>query len=310
MRAGGRRDFGAVRAPLGSTLGWVLVVVCLAAAVPHEAQACTCGPVLLQAGRLNPGEQVALQFGLAGAFEVGHFDPGARFRFLSGGARSSDFRVSLSAEWRLSEQWQARLAGGWAEGFRRFGEDEAWGGAPTDLLASVRYEPAALRLLAFSASLLVPTGRTTLESRAPLGADVTGRGAAALRVNGIIERDFGPWFTQGDLGATVSGPERGSGINPAAGADLALFAGRALRSGVELAAGLRLEVFSPLWREGVRLPDSHRVRLGLLGSAGIEVSRGWSMVGSAGVNPPLSFTAVNTRAEWSLSLGARWAPQP
>lgn len=286
-----------------------VLVVCagLLCATRAHALAC-CGSILAQPERLAPMDDISLSIGFGGGYGLGTFSSGSRFSG-AGGMVDADLRGRLGLAVRLSSTLQVSTAASWMQGYRRFGDASSFAGAPGDLAFGLRLEPEAVEDLAFTAALALPTGRTAAEAHDALGADVTGRGAAQLRLGGQYEVQPGAWFVVFGAGVTGIGAERGTGIDPRAALDGFLTIGRDLdRAALALTAQ---ESWEPaLEREGVELPRSSRRRT-VLSLAGAYPLDAWRTVScSLAVDPPLGGIATNTEARVVLQFGLRFLNRP
>lgn len=287
----------------GAVLLGVLCGSVVLATRPAQAASC-CGSILARADRLGPGEKAAIQLGGTALLTPGWFLDDGHFAPLSQGDLHLDGSVLLGGAFRVHDAFQVGVTTGWQQGFRRYGDTGETGGWLTDATVGLRFEPESLREWAFTATALLPLGKTVEESGTTFGSNVTGRGSFGLRLGAFHEAAFAEWFISTDVGVTAHGPERTSGIDANLSADATVLAGYSFRSAAGLAAGLRGTIAPPWSRRGERLSPHVRSRVGVLIAGGVPLDARWTVTGSVTVDPPVGVSR-NEPMQVGASAGVR-----
>lgn len=199
---------------------------------------------------------------------------------------------------------------------RSAAETSDTGGGLGDISVGFRYELLAigelleLPAIAVTFAVLAPTGRATEDSRSPLGADVTGRGAWVLSSGLSFELTRLPWFVRLDAGLSVPLPAE----RPDLGVDqrLGLSVDLALSGGLELTDGVVLSLIPRLtWTDRTRLdenpvPDTSRLDFGLALAGSWRIDPHWTMQASFDAPLPIDGLGLNQTARLQTTLGLRY----
>ncbi len=190
------------------------------------------------------------------------------------------------------------------------------GGGLADLSLGLRYELLSigelleLPAIALTFAVLAPTGRATEDSRSPLGADVTGRGAWVLSAGLSFEVTDLPWFVRLDAGVSVPLPrERADlGRDQRTGVSLDF----ALSGGIEVAPQVVISLAPRLsWTDDTRLDEevvanTSRLEMGVGVAGSWRFDPHWTL--QASLDTPLMFDDLgrNQTGRLMTTLGIRY----
>ena len=302
-----------------------LVAVMLAALVvaPKDAQASACcmSAATTGVGRLKSWETVAIGSTLTWRHGIGAWSGDGDYDGL-GEALADDLVATLWGLVRVHPQGSV-----WLRVPTQLGLRGGQGSAGTlrtnaigvgDLDVGLRWawievgdgNPA----VASSLGVTTPTGRAPVDSRDPLAADVSGRGAWAISFVTTVERTHMPWFLRGSLGAAVSLPawradaEVWQRFGPSVTASLA--AGRQLRSGLVASAMVTGTWEAALRRDGVAVPKSSALLTTATLALSWQIGEAWTLQAAAGASPPAAGFGRNRDAQVTTTLGLRYGVIP
>jgi hypothetical protein len=283
---------------------------------PAAAGACCMSATSFGVGRLLPWEDWAAGVQLGHARSLGEWDGTGALRwnppdYSDGLSRVEPWaivrvhrRVELHA--RLPVLVNDRRSAG--ESQTAGGLGDAGAGARVQVLAPGAY--AGLPSLALTVAAVLPTGRRADETRPPLFAGTTGRGAWGGSAAIEAEYSFFPWFVRLDAGVTewlaFRRPDLGARERYGRIGSAALSAGRELLGGalvVALAATGEWE--APLSLDGVRVPSSGARSTTVAGSISWRVEPRWTVVGTVENTVWPDGAAVNRDARVGFTLGIR-----
>ncbi len=256
--------------------------------------------------------------GLTGAFSTapGQWDPNGQWHGF-GDYGEREWRLSMFGLLRVQKRVQlyglVPVVLNQRDGTTR----SESGGGLGDAQAAARYdlynvgEAGAWPGVALSLGVLAPVGRPVDESKSPLAADATGRGAWVISPAVTLEQVWGGMFLQATVGATIPLPrERADGHAQRFGPGVAV----GLAGGLELVPGkvvlgalLRLSWESSLELDGRTVDNSGRA------DSGVGLSVAWDLsehfTAQAGVDVGLLFSHLgdNQPGRVGGSLGLRWA---
>ena len=303
----------------GHALAAVTVLVAVGlAATPGVAAAAACcmSATAFGVGRLTIWEDAAAGLRLGHARSLGQWRAAGDLQLNPAGYRAGVTTVEPWAIVRLHERVQLQA---WApilvEDRERDTVRQVAGGLG-DLGAAVRTEIVTLGQyqglpsFAVTAGALAPTGRRVEETRPPLFAGTTGRGAWGATV--AVESEYArlPWYVRADLGAGYSFPFRrpDTGTIQSYGptVQLALSTGRELIAGALVASvAVTAEWEGALRLGGLPVPSSRARSLGLAGSLSWSVDAHWTLVGTFTNNAWPFAAGANRDARTGLTLGVR-----
>lgn len=283
-----------------------VLVACLSL-VPVEAHAAgCCGSQLATADRLSPDEWRSVSVSGSFASITGGFDAAARFHPLRDGYSERELRGGIALAHRLNATWQAGLSLGWLESFRSAAGRGGHAGGLDDTVVSARWDPEVIDAWAFTTAVILPTGLGGAESRDPLGADVTGKGAWGVRLGAAWEAEFGPSFLLIDGSVTLHGPARASDTVFSLLPQLSASYGRTFGSGAGVAGGLELTSQAGVWTADGREAGSALYLATLRGVGTWPVGR-FSITGQVWVQPPVMLAGLSESARLGLGVGLRRA---
>ncbi len=303
----------------GHALAAVTVLVAVGlAATPGVAAAAACcmSATAFGVGRLTIWEDAALGLRAGHARSLGQWSTAGDLRLNAAGYRAGVTTVEPWAILRLHHRVQFQA---WApilvedrtsNGLHQVagGLGDAGAAVRTELVPLGQYQ--GLPSLAVTVGALAPTGRRVEETRPPLFAGTTGRGAWGATL--AIETEYArlPWYVRADLGLATSFPFR----RPDTGqlqrygptAQLALSAGRELLAGALVAsAAVTAEWEGALRLGGLAVPSSRARSLGLAGSLSWSADAHWTLVGTLTNNVWPFALGANRDARTGLTLGVR-----
>lgn len=290
----------------------------LLAAAPGAARAAACcmSATSFGVGRLVIWEDWAVGLRAGHARSLGTWAPDGSLDPNPPGYASGVSTLEPWAIVRLHERVQVQA---WAPVLledRR--QDQQWqvAGGLGDVGAAVRLELvpigqyAGLPSLAVTAGGIAPTGRRVEETRAPLFAGTTGRGAWAASLALESEYAWLPWFVRLDAGSTVSFPfERADTARTqryAPAVQVALSAGREIVPAVLVGAlAVSHEWEGATTVGGARVDGSAARSLALAASLSFTLDPRWTLVG-VGTTTAWPFDAGRNRdARTGFTLGIR-----
>jgi hypothetical protein len=253
-------------------------------------------------GRLLVWEDAAVGLQLGEARTMGYWDQQGHLH------PDADFAegLALVQPWaivRLAERVQVQ---GWVPVMvndREVGPQSQVAVGLGDVGAAVRYQMldigayAGLPSLSFTLGGVAPTGTRPEQTRPPLFAGATGRGAWGTSL--AIESEYArlPWFVRLDAGFTWSLPFRRTDIGVieqyGPGFQAALSTGNeVVLEKVVAAVALLGEWEAPIKLAGVVAPDSRAYSVSLAGSVSFRVASHWTLTG------------ILTNTWWPSGLGA------
>jgi hypothetical protein len=278
----------------------------------HASACCGTGHGLGQ--RLGLGEQSAVTLSTRFADRFGSYDPAGRFFTSPGGSFDADVRTDVSAIFSPLSRLQVAVTAPFVLNIKHFGDDDVGGGFG-DLLFFGRFDIVPLSTasswpaVAFTASLLLPTGRSANEAQQILAADATGLGVAEIRPGIFFEKSFGGKATA-IVAASVGFRSETNG-SPALRIALAprwrvlAAAGPVFESGLSLSFGGIYEYERAPTISGMEVPDAQRYRLAALGFVGYDLPSRFALLGSVELDLPVSQVGKNEAATVAISIGLR-----
>ena len=296
----------------------VLAAVALATSLlgPARARAATCCGTGHGLGeRLGPSERAVASVALRASDRFGAWT--SQRDIVTRAASDHDRELGLELGWvaRVGRRVQLGVAVPFLATWKALGGTSSSGGGVGDVTASGRLEildegaaPWAPSVaVTFAAGL--PTGRPSPLSRDPLGADVTGLGAAALRPGLGVEKswDSGLYATASASIAfrTAFHAASGAEVHLAPRLSLLAAAGPFWASGLSLAIGALHEREAAPSLDGQRAPDADRERTALLASGAYDVTRRWTAFASLQLDLPIAGLGRNEVAAIAPYAGIR-----
>jgi len=293
----------------------VLASLALLTASPRLARASACcgtGHGLGQ--RLAPGERAAVTFATRFADRFGSYDPNGQFFTSPSGSFDGDLRADISAVFAPISRLQVGVAIPFVLNIKHLRVDDVGGGLG-DLLFSGRFDVVPLSTtsswpaIAFTASLLVPTGRSANQARQVLAADATGLGVAEIRPGVFLEKSFEGKATV--IAAASVGFRSEANEPPALRIALAprwrvlAAAGPVFESGLSLSFGGIYEYEGAPTISGTTMQDAQRYRFAALGFVGYDLPSRFTLLGSVELDLPVSHGGKNEAALAAISIGLR-----
>jgi hypothetical protein len=303
--------------PRRSALVLGLAVAALAAA-PRAARAAACcvSATSFGVGRLLAWEDAAAGLQLGHARSLGQWDPDGALRWNPPTYAEG---LSTAQAWgivRVHDRVQLQAWVPVVVNDRRSdrASQVAWGvgdvgaAARLEVLKIGEYE--GLPSLAFTLGALAPTGRRVEETKPPLFAGATGRGAWGGSLAAEVEYAFLPWFVRLDGGVTGFLPFRrtDTGATQRYGRVLqaSFSTGRELLPDVLVAAvALSGEWESPLVLDGEPLGGSGARSYAVSGSLAWRFDPRWTVTGGLTSNVWPDGAARNRDARVGFTLGVR-----
>lgn len=295
----------------------LLVTLLAALVLPTRAEAAPCcmSATAFGIGRLLIWEDFALGLRTSLAPGLGDWDGDGQWDSWSGYSET---------EWR-SELWAMAGIDRRASAFVRLpavmltrsapGTSDTGGGL-SDLSLGLRYELLSigelleLPAIALTVAVLAPTGRATEESRSPLGADVTGRGAWVISAGLSFELTRLPWFLRLDAGVSVPLPQEREdlGLDQRLGVSLDF----SLAGGLEVAPQVVVSLSPHLsWTDDTRLDEevvanTSRLEMGVAVAGSWRFDPHWTL--QAAFDTPLMFDDLgkNQTGRLMTTLGIRY----
>ena len=301
----------------GRDLALGLALAALAAAPrPTRAAACCVSATSFGVGRLLAWEDAAGGLQLTHARSLGQWDSGGSLRWNPPDYSDGLTTAQLWGILRVQEHVQLQ---GWAPvvvNDRQSGGRSQVAGGLGDVGAGARLEVLkigeyqGLPSLAFTVSGLAPTGRRPEQTRPPLFAGTTGRGAWGGSLALELEYAFLPWFVRLDGGATGYLPFRrgDTGVSQRYGPSLqvALSTGRELVADVLVAAvALTGEWEAASVSAGRTVPGSAARQYGVAGSLSWRFDPRWTVTASVVNNVWPGGAGQNRDARVGFTLGVR-----
>ncbi|MCO4764201.1 MAG: hypothetical protein KC502_22000 [Myxococcales bacterium] len=304
----------------------IAIALCtLLAVLPSEALAgaCCMSSSVYGVGRLKDWENAAGGSSLSWLHTTGAWDQAGRYAGL-GATQSDDMRAQVWAMARFHARGTAWVRAPLQLGFRSAagtsGElrSQALSAGDMDLGARWAFvevgEEAGQTAIASSLGLTVPSGRTTAESRDPLGADVAGRGGFALTLSTALERTWMPWFVRGTVAGSLPLPfeREDTGVWQRFGPSVTISgtAGRELWSGTVLSATLQGTWEGSLVSGATAVPDSRALLINGLLAMSHQIGGEWTLQLAASAAPPVAGWGVNRPLVVSTVLGVRYGYVP
>jgi hypothetical protein len=291
----------------------VVVASLLGPARARAAACCGTGHGLGQ--RLGPAERAAATAGVRASDRFGAWT--SRRDVVAPADGDHDRELGLEIGWiaRAGRRVQIGVAVPILATWKALGGASSSGGGVGDVSATGRLDlleegpvPWAPSVTAtFTAGL--PTGRPSSSSRDPLGADVTGLGAAELRPGLAVEKswDAGVYATAAASAAfrTTSHAASGAEVHLAPRISLIAAAGPFWDSGLSLSLGVLHEREAAPTVDGRRAPGADRARTALLAFAAYDLTRRWTAVGSFQLDLPIAGLGRNEPAAIAPYAGIR-----
>lgn len=280
-----------------------------------HAAPCCMSATAYGVGRLLNWEDFAVGLNTSFASQLGHWGADGQWRDLAG-ATDREWRAELWGLAAVNERTSLFVRVPSLMLQRSGAEIEESGGGIADVSAGVRYELLSigeyleLPAVAFTFSVLAPTGRATDRSERPLATDVTGRGAWVLSAGASIELTRLPWYMRLDVGASVPLPQERPdlGMTQRLGPSVDV----ALAGGVEVARNLVFSLVPRLMYGGQTVfdgqPQDHteHLEMGVGLAASWRFSPHWTV--QAGLDGPLAFDqwGRNQQGRLVTTLGLRY----
>lgn len=288
------------------------------AAAPDTARAAACcvSATSFGVGRLLAWEDAAGGLQLTHARSLGQWDDGGALRW-----NRPDYADGLSTAqaWGILRVHDRVQLQGWVPfvvNDRQSGGRSQVAGGLGDVGAAARVEVLkigeyqGLPSLAFTVGALAPTGRRVEDTRPPLFAGATGRGAWGGSLAVEVEYALLPWFVRADGGATGFLPFRRDdlGMNQRYGPILQA----SFSTGLELvpdvlvaAVALTGEWESPLVVGGATVPRSSAHQYTVAGSLAWRFDPRWTVTGSVTNNVWPDGAGQNRDARLGFTFGVR-----
>ncbi len=294
------------------------VLVFILSVKSAEGAACCMSATIGGVGRLKIWEKWAV--GLRNGFssEIGFWNSKGEWSFHSKEYGSYVIRPQLWGLLGFGRRASAYALLPFVVNHKLIGKDREWGGGIGDIQAGFRYEFISIGeiqyipSLALTFSLTFPTGRATEDSQSNLGADITGLGAWFAALSLSLEKTFYPWFIRADFGLKVPFPNYRKDLDKMQWYNLSLAA--ALIGGVELVRDTLVLGWSGNfnWRgeiyiDGEPSPDSSLYYFTLNLSVSWAFHSHWSLLLAGGTDLFVPQLGKNQNANYSLSLGIRYA---
>lgn len=280
------------------------------------AAACCTSATSFGVGRLLVWEEWAAGVQLGHARSFGQWDAGGALRWNAADFSDGVSRVEPWAIVRVHPRVELHGRVPFLVNDRRSGGERQTAGGLGDVGAGARLEVlavgayAGLPSLAFTVGAFAPTGKRVEDTRPPLFAGTTGRGAWGGSLALETEYAVLPWFVRLDGGVTQYLPFRrpDTGARQTFGrvSTAALSGGREVLAGALVAAlAVTGEWEEPLSLDGVRVPDSAARAYTLAGSLSWRVDPHWTLVGTVTNTVWPDGGGVNRDARVGFALGAR-----
>ncbi len=283
---------------------------------PAGAAACCTSATSFGVGRLLAWESWAVGLQLEHARSLGSYDSSGALRWNGGELVEGLSRLQPWAIVRVHERVQLQAWAPFVVDERRSPDHTQVAGGLGDVGAAARFEVlgvgayAGLPALAVTASAIAPTGRRVEETRPPLFAGTTGRGAWGGALALEAEYAFLPWFVRLDAGLTGWLPFRraDTGALQRLGPSLLV----SLSAGDELVADTLVAAVAATgeWEaapriDGVRVPGAGARAWSLAASLSWRLDPRWTVVGTLtnGIWPDGG--GVNRDARAAFTLGVR-----
>jgi len=290
-------------------------VVCAALLAPPaaaRAAACCLSTSSFGAGRLAVWEEAAAGASVSLSTAPGRYDADGAFRAHEGYVER-EARLTAFALLRLTRSLEAGARFPWVAGHRAAAGVEEDGHGPGDLALSLRWQAIDLGAweelpgVALTLGANLPTGRSTAESDAALGADVTGRGYGVLSAGVSVERADGPWYVRLDAAALLplAHEVQGRRWRARPGAELQLGGGVDLGAGVVVSLAPRLRWESDAIREGERVPGSSTLEIGLGPAASWAITPHWTLQAAFDTGLPMDGLGRNRPLFTAATVGIR-----
>lgn len=292
-------------------LGFVFLV-----ALPRVTQgAACCGTGHGLGQRLGPGETAAITFSTRFADRFGSYDPTGQFFTIPSNNFDGDVRADVSVVFAPISRLQVGLTAPLVLNIKHFGGEGDLGGGLGDLTFSGRFDIFPLDTtkprpaIAFTTSLLLPTGRSANEATHVFGADATGLGVAEVRPGLFLEKSFA-----GKASLVVAGSVGfRSEMNEPPAVKMALAprwrllaaAGPVFESGLSVSMGGLVEYEAAPTIGGMTMVDAQRYRLATLGFVGYDLPRRFTLLGSVELDLPLNHLGKNELAAVAIAIGLR-----
>lgn len=294
----------------------LLAVALIAAPRPARAAACCVSATSFGVGRLLAWEDAAMGLQVSHARSLGQWDSGGSLRWNAADYSDGLTTTQLWGIVRVVDRVQLqgwvpfvvndRKSAGQSQVAGSFGDVGA--AARVEILEIGEYQ--GLPSLAFTAGVLAPTGTRPEQTRAPLFAGTTGRGAWGGSIAVEAEYALLPWFVRVDGGATGYLPFRRSdtGETQRYGPILqaSLSTGRELVADVLVAAvALTGEREAPIVIAGTSVPGSTARQYTIAGSLAWRFDPRWTVTGSVTSNVWPDGAGKNRDARVGFTFGVR-----
>lgn len=308
-------SFAAPRPRLAAALA---LAAGLAAATPRPARAAACcvSATSFGVGRLLAWEDAAAGLSVSHARSLGQWDSRGSLRW-----NASDYSDGLTTTqlWGIVRAQERVQLQGWVpfvvNDRRSAGQSQLAGGLG-DLGAAARVEVVkigeyqGLPSFAFTVGGFAPTGRRPEDTKPPLFAGTTGRGAWGGSLAAEAEYAFLPWFVRLDGGVTGYLPFRRSDTGQTQRYGPILQS--SLSTGLELvpdvlvaAVALTGEWESSIVISGDAVPGSRARQYGVAGSLAWRFDPRWTVTAGVNSNVWPDGAGQNRDARVSFTLGVR-----
>lgn len=279
------------------------------------AGACCMSATSFGVGRLLPWEDWAAGVQVGHARSLGQWDQDGTLRWNAPDFSDGLSRLEPWAIVRVHPKVEVHARVPVVVNDRRSGGERQTAGGLGDVGAGARLELVALGAhawlpsLALAAGATAPTGRRADETRPPLFAGTTGRGAWAGSL--AIEAEYAvvPWFVRLDAAVTRYLPvARSDGARQRYGpiGAVTLAGGREVLGGaLVLALAATGEREGPLEVDGARVPGSGARSYELAGSVSWRVDPRWTLVGTLTNTVWPDGGGANRDARVGFTLGVR-----
>lgn len=297
-------------------LAFAAAALLLTASSISNAASCCLSAAAFGVGRLRLGETWALGYSASLADVRGRWDAAGQWMNRPEGYREREWRQEFWGLRELSDDLSGFVRLPFLLNDRRSGTTRRQSGGVGDMQAGARWEWVPLRAgdtgpaLALTASLALPTGRSTDESDNPLGADVTGRGAWVPGLSGEVEWTGAASFLRMEAGVTAPLPFRRADIHQRQqfGPGLQV----ALSGGIEIAAESALSLLIGWEREadlrigGERVPDSAQSGWHLGPSLALALDESWTFLARLDGAVAADGWGDNANGRLSATAGVRY----
>lgn len=295
---------------------WLALGALAAVPRPARAAACCVSATSFGVGRLLAWEDAAAGVQVGHARSLGQWDSGGALRWNPPSYAEGQSTAQAWGIVRVHDRVQLQAWVPVVVNDRQSGRVSQVAGGLGDVGAAARLEVLkigeyqGLPSLAFTAGALAPTGTRVEDTRPPLFAGATGRGAWGGSLAAEAEYAFLPWFVRLDGGVSGYLPFRraDTGATQRYGRVLqaSVSTGRELAPDVLVAAlALTGEWESPVVLGGAELPGSGARQYSVAGSLAWRFDPRWTVTGGVTSNVWPDGAARNRDARVGFTLGVR-----